>query len=41
VHRVATNEELAKEYYTVELLEDREDAQAWVKWIGKVRWKKQ
>jgi hypothetical protein len=41
VHRVATNEELAKSWYTVELLEERDDVQAWVKWVGKVRWKKQ
>ncbi|KAF2121978.1 hypothetical protein BDV96DRAFT_483098 [Lophiotrema nucula] len=39
VHRSASNEELAKEWYTVELLEQREDVQAWVKWVGRVRWK--
>ncbi|KAF2201523.1 hypothetical protein GQ43DRAFT_415606 [Delitschia confertaspora ATCC 74209] len=40
VHRVASNEELAKCFYTVELLEEREDVRVWVKWVGGVRWKK-
>ncbi|ORY12739.1 hypothetical protein BCR34DRAFT_482203 [Clohesyomyces aquaticus] len=40
VHRVAGNEELARSYYTVELLEEREDVRAWVKWVGRVRWRK-
>ena len=39
VHRSASNEELAKELYTVELLMDREDMQAWARWVGRVRWK--
>ena len=39
VHKIASNEELAKELYTVELLMDREDIQAWAKWVGRVRWK--
>ncbi|KAF2470298.1 uncharacterized protein BDR25DRAFT_262091, partial [Lindgomyces ingoldianus] len=30
VHRVAGNEELAKQWYTVELLEGREDVKTWV-----------
>jgi len=39
VHRTG-NEELAREYYTVEKLMEREDVEAFAKWIGKVRWKK-
>lgn len=39
VHRVASNEELAREYFTVESLMEREDVQGWVKWVGRVRWK--
>ena len=39
VHRIASNEELAKEWYTVEKLLDREDVQDWAKWVGKLRWK--
>ena len=39
VHRIANNEELAKDLWTVDLLMDREDVQAWAKWVGRVRWK--
>lgn len=39
VHRMASNEELAKELWTIERLMEREDLQAWAKWIGRVRWK--
>jgi len=39
VHQVAGNEELARKYYTVELLMEREDVRSWAKWVGKVRWK--
>ncbi|KAH8590863.1 hypothetical protein B0O99DRAFT_633668 [Bisporella sp. PMI_857] len=39
VHKVATNEELAREYFTVERLLDREDVRSFAGWIGKVRWK--
>lgn len=39
VHKIATNEELAKEYYDVELLLEREDVQRWAQWRSKVRWK--
>ena len=39
VHRIARNEELAKDWWTVELLLSREDVQAWTKWVGRVRWK--
>ena len=40
VHRMASNEDLAKEWYTVERICDREDVQKWAMWVGKVRWKK-
>lgn len=40
VHRIESNEELAKNWYTMELLRERDDVQDWVKWIGRVRWKK-
>lgn len=40
VHRIASNEELAKELYSVDLLLDREDVQKWAVWVSKVRWKK-
>ncbi|KAL1886182.1 hypothetical protein Plec18167_000111 [Paecilomyces lecythidis] len=39
VHRMASNEELAKEWFTVDRILEREDAQEWAKWVGKVRWK--
>ncbi|CAG8961307.1 hypothetical protein HYFRA_00013768 [Hymenoscyphus fraxineus] len=39
IHSVATNEELAREFYTVEKLLEREDVIAFAKWIGGVRWK--
>lgn len=39
VHRVAGHEELAREYYTVELLLERQDVLAFANWVGKVRWK--
>ncbi|KAL9598748.1 MAG: hypothetical protein Q9219_004306 [cf. Caloplaca sp. 3 TL-2023] len=39
VHRVSSNEELAKEYWSVERLMAREDVVAWAKWVGRVRWK--
>lgn len=39
VHRMATNEELAREFYTVERIMEREDVQDWAKWVGRVRWK--
>ncbi|EMD00262.1 hypothetical protein BAUCODRAFT_572530 [Baudoinia panamericana UAMH 10762] len=39
VHQVATNEELARELYSVELLMERDDVQKWANWIGRVRWK--
>ena len=39
VHKIATNEELARELYDVELLLAREDVQRWAAWVGRVRWK--
>ncbi|MCJ1462030.1 hypothetical protein MMC07_000630 [Pseudocyphellaria aurata] len=39
VHRMAGNEQLAKEWWTVERLLSREDVKAWASWVGKVRWK--
>lgn len=48
VHRLASNEELAKGYYTVDLIRDggvegdedkKVEVEGWVKWVGGVRWK--
>ena len=39
VHRVAGLEELARSYFTVERLLEREDVNAFAGWVGKVRWK--
>ena len=39
VHKVASNEELAKDFYDVELLMEREDVQRFAAWVGRVRWK--
>lgn len=39
VHKIESNEELAKNWWTVERLMKREDMQAWAQWISKVRWK--
>jgi hypothetical protein len=39
VHRIATNEELARHLYDVDLLMEREDVQKWATWIRRVRWK--
>lgn len=40
VHSIATNEELAQHWDTVEKLLSREDVQRFAQWVGKVRWKK-
>ncbi|EXJ85724.1 hypothetical protein A1O1_06092 [Capronia coronata CBS 617.96] len=40
VHRMASNEELAREWYTVDLICSREDVQKWAQWVSRVRWKK-
>ncbi|TVY75716.1 Uncharacterized protein LSUE1_G005665 [Lachnellula suecica] len=39
VHRIASNEELAKELYTVDRLLEREDVRKFAEWVGRVRWK--
>lgn len=39
VHRMTSNEELAQKYYTVDKIMEREDAQAWAQWVGRIRWK--
>ncbi|KAG9237863.1 hypothetical protein BJ875DRAFT_502440 [Amylocarpus encephaloides] len=39
VHQIASNEELARDWYTVEKLGEREDVMAFTKWVGRVRWK--
>ncbi|KAF4305892.1 hypothetical protein GTA08_BOTSDO06741 [Botryosphaeria dothidea] len=39
VHSVASNEELAREWASVEKLMERQDVQKWVKWVSRVRWK--
>jgi hypothetical protein len=39
VHRCASHEELAREWFTVERLLERDDVQAFAGWVGKVRWK--
>lgn len=39
VHRIASHEELAREWFTVDLLMERDDVEKWAAWVGKVRWK--
>ncbi|KAI6088289.1 hypothetical protein F4821DRAFT_234184 [Hypoxylon rubiginosum] len=39
VHRFAGHEELARKYYTVELLMGEEAVRRWVDWVGRLRWK--
>lgn len=39
VHRIAGNEELARDWRSVETMMEREDVQAWAAWVGKIRWK--
>ncbi|PTU17116.1 hypothetical protein P175DRAFT_0512594 [Aspergillus ochraceoroseus IBT 24754] len=43
VHRVASNEELAREWFPVERIMERimerEDVRDWARWVGRVRWK--
>jgi len=38
-HKVADNETLAKEFYTIEKLMQREDMQKWAAYQSKQRWK--
>ena len=40
VHGMAGNEELAREWFTVERILERGDVRRWVGWVGRVRWKK-
>lgn len=40
VHSCASNEELAREWFTVERLLEREDVRGFAGWVGGVRWKK-
>lgn len=39
VHKIATNEELAKSLYSIDLLLAREDVQKWAAWASRIRWK--
>ncbi|KAI0402287.1 hypothetical protein F4802DRAFT_617956 [Xylaria palmicola] len=39
VHRFAGHEELARRYYTVELLLEQEEVRRWAEWVGRLRWK--
>lgn len=39
VHRFAGHEELAREYFTVERLLEREEVRSFAAWAGRVRWK--
>ncbi|KAM0204662.1 hypothetical protein ACHAPA_001894 [Fusarium lateritium] len=39
VHNFKTHEELARDYYTVDLLLEEEEVQRWAAWVGKLRWK--
>jgi hypothetical protein len=40
VHGIAGNEELARKWWTVERLLEREDVKGFAAWVGGVRWKK-
>lgn len=40
VHRMASNEELAREWFTVERIMNREDVTVWAGWVGRIRWKR-
>jgi hypothetical protein len=39
VHRMAGNEELAREWFTIDRILEREDVRDWARWVGRVRWK--
>lgn len=39
VHRMASNEELAREWFTVDRILERQDVRDWARWVGRVRWK--
>jgi hypothetical protein len=36
---MASNEELAREWFTVERILERADVQDWAGWVSRVRWK--
>ena len=40
VHGIASNEELAREWWSLDRIRAREDTQIWIDWVGRVRWKK-
>ena len=40
VHKMASNEELALDWYTIERICTRDDVKKWATWVGGVRWKK-
>ena len=40
IHRMACNEELARHWYTIERICERDDVRKWAQWVGGVRWKK-
>lgn len=39
VHRMASNEELAKEWFSVEKILQRDDVQRWAAWVARIRWR--
>lgn len=39
VHHFKNHEELARDYYTVDLLLEEEEVQQWANWASKLRWK--
>lgn len=39
VHHFKTHEELARHYYTVDLLLEEDEVQRWAAWVGRLRWK--
>jgi hypothetical protein len=39
VHHFKTHEELARDYYTVELLMEEDEVRKFAAWVGKLRWK--
>ena len=39
VHRFASHEDLARHYYTVELLKQQDEIVRFAEWVGKLRWK--
>ncbi|KAI1371635.1 hypothetical protein F4677DRAFT_306589 [Hypoxylon crocopeplum] len=39
VHRFAGHEDLARRYYTVDLLMQEEQVRRWAEWVGRLRWK--